>query len=185
MQYLNTTATGVVKATAGTLYGVVVNSHTSGTVVFNDGAGATSAGVKATGVLTSSGVFQDTETVTVEGKTYEVEVEILDEGSAAPAPRRGSSGGSRVAAPIAAPKPQAAAPVASGSAGAVGSPLAAVVVSVDVNVGDTIEEGQKLITLEAMKMNTIVAAPAAGTVKAILTKAGDGVEEGQALIEVA
>ena len=70
MQYLNTTATGVVKATAGTLYGVVVNSHTSGTVVFNDGAGATSAGVKATGVLTSSGVFQDTETVTVEGKTY-------------------------------------------------------------------------------------------------------------------
>ena len=70
MQYLNTTATGAVKATAGTLYGVVVNSHTSGTVVFNDGAGATSAGVKATGVLTSSGVFQDTETVTVEGKTY-------------------------------------------------------------------------------------------------------------------
>ena len=70
MQYLNTTATGAVKATAGTLYGVVVNSHSSGTVVFNDGAGATSAGVKATGVLTSSGVFQDGETVTIEGKTY-------------------------------------------------------------------------------------------------------------------
>jgi len=70
MQYLNTTATGAVKAGAGTLYGVVVNSHTSGTAQFNDGAGGTSAGVKATGVLTSSGVFQDTETVTIEGKTY-------------------------------------------------------------------------------------------------------------------
>jgi hypothetical protein len=70
MQYLNTTATGAVKATAGTLYGVVVNSHSSGTVIFNDGAGATSAGVKATGVLTSSGVFQDGETVTIEGHTY-------------------------------------------------------------------------------------------------------------------
>ena len=65
-----------------------------------------------------------------------------------------------------------------------GSPLAAVVVSIDVNIGDTVEEGQKLITLEAMKMNTIVAAPAAGTVQAIHVKAGEGVEEGQALIEV-
>lgn len=123
--------------------------------------------------------------VTVEGKTYEVEVEILDEGApAAPAPRRVSSGGgSRVAAPVAAPKPKAAAPAPSGG-GAVGSPLAAVVVSIDVNVGDAVEEGQKLITLEAMKMNTIVVAPAAGTVKAVLVKAGDGVEEGQSLIEV-
>jgi biotin carboxyl carrier protein len=67
----------------------------------------------------------------------------------------------------------------------VGSPLAAVVVSIDVNVGDAVEEGQKLVTLEAMKMNTIVVAPAAGTVKAILAKPGDGVEEGQALVEVA
>ena len=66
-----------------------------------------------------------------------------------------------------------------------GSPLAAVVVSIDVAVGDMVEEGQKLVTLEAMKMNTIVAAPAAGKVTAILAKAGDGVEEGQALVEVA
>jgi biotin carboxyl carrier protein len=125
--------------------------------------------------------------VTVEGKTYEVEVEILDEGTgAAPAPRRAaSSGGSRVAAPIAAPKPKVVAPVAAGAGGAVGSPLAAVVVSIDVNIGDVVEEGQKLVTLEAMKMNTIVVAPAAGTVTAILAKAGDGVEEGQGLVEVA
>lgn len=124
--------------------------------------------------------------VTVEGKTYEVEVEILDEGGVAPAPRRASSGGSsRIAAPVAAPKPKAApAPAAAGGGGAVGSPLAAVVVSIDVNVGDAVTEGQKLVTLEAMKMNTIVVAPAAGTVKAILAKPGDGVEEGQALVEV-
>lgn len=126
--------------------------------------------------------------VTVEGKTYEVEVEILEEGGVAPAPRRASSsGGSRIAAPIAAPKPKAApAPAtAGGGGGTVGSPLAAVVVSIDVNIGDAVTEGHKLITLEAMKMNTIVVAPAAGTVKAVHVKAGDGVEEGQALIEVA
>jgi len=122
--------------------------------------------------------------VTVEGKTYEVEVEILDEDTSASGPRRASSaGGSRVAVPVAAPQPKSVAPAAGGG-GAVGSPLAAVVVSIDVNIGDTVEEGQKLITLEAMKMNTIVAAPAAGTVQAIHVKAGEGVEEGQALIEV-
>jgi biotin carboxyl carrier protein len=122
--------------------------------------------------------------VTVEGKTYEVEVEILDEDTSASGPRRASSaGGSRVAVPVAVPQPKSVAPAAGGG-GAVGSPLAAVVVSIDVNIGDTVEEGQKLITLEAMKMNTIVAAPAAGTVQAIHVKAGEGVEEGQALIEV-
>ncbi len=59
------------------------------------------------------------------------------------------------------------------------------VVSIDVAVGDAVAEGQKVVTLEAMKMNTIVSAAAAGTVKAILVAAGDGVEEGQALIEIA
>lgn len=126
--------------------------------------------------------------ITVEGNVYDVQVELLDEDTgAAPAPRRASSGSStRMAAP--APKkaaPPAAAPKAASGDGAVVSPLAAVVVSIDVAVGDTVEAGQKVVTLEAMKMNTIVSATAAGTVKAILVSAGDGVEEGQALIEIA
>lgn len=125
--------------------------------------------------------------VTVEGKSYEVEVEILDEGVVEAAPRRGSAGASsRVAAPVAAAKPKAA-PVAPAAEGGntVQSPLGAVVVSIDVNVGDAVTEGQQVVTLEAMKMNTIVTAPTAGTVKAIVVKPGDGVEEGQALIELA
>ncbi len=126
--------------------------------------------------------------ITVEGKVYDVQVELLDEENPAPAPRRASSGGgSRVAAPppkkAAAPAAQAA-PAPSGD-GSVLSPLAAVVVSVDVAVGDTIEAGQKVATLEAMKMNTIVSATSAGTVKAILVNPGDGVEEGQAILEIA
>ncbi|HKK19345.1 MAG TPA: biotin/lipoyl-containing protein [Opitutales bacterium] len=126
--------------------------------------------------------------ITVEGKVYDVQVELLDEDHAAPAPRRASSGASsRVAAP--APKKAAssaakAAPAPSGD-GAILSPLAAVVVSVDVAVGDTVEAGQKVATLEAMKMNTIVSSTVAGTVKAILVSAGDGVEEGQAILEIA
>ncbi|ADE53821.1 biotin/lipoyl-containing protein [Coraliomargarita akajimensis] len=125
--------------------------------------------------------------ITVEGKSYEVEVELLDEGftAAAPAaPRPASS--ARVSAPVATPKPAAPKPAAApaGGAGDVPSPLAAVVVSVDVAVGDTVEEGQKVITLEAMKMNTIVSAPVAGTVSAINVAAGDAVEEGQSLVTI-
>lgn len=126
--------------------------------------------------------------ITVEGKVYEVQVELLDEdGALQAAPRRASTGSSsRVAVPapkklVATPKAE---PVAAGD-GVVASPLAAVVVSVDVAVGDAVKEGQKIVTLEAMKMNTIVSAVSAGTVKAILVNPGDGVEEGQALVEIA
>jgi hypothetical protein len=70
-KYFNTTASGQVKTGVGTLYGVIVNSHTSGTLRFNDGTSTTtSAGVKATQVLTASGVFTDGETVTAGDVTY-------------------------------------------------------------------------------------------------------------------
>lgn len=71
MQYKNITASGAIKSTQGTVYGIVVNSHSSGTVRLNDGAsGTTSAGVKATQTLTASDVFSDAETVTVGDVTY-------------------------------------------------------------------------------------------------------------------
>ncbi|MFQ3225589.1 MAG: biotin carboxyl carrier protein [Lentimonas sp.] len=124
--------------------------------------------------------------ISVEGKTYEVEVELLDEGFASPAPRSvAPSGSARVAAPVAAPVAAKAAPVVTGEGDGVVSPLAAVVVSADVAVGDAVTEGQTVITLEAMKMNTIVGATAAGTVTAILVKAGDAVEEGQIMVTIA
>jgi len=69
--YLNGTTSQAVKATTGVVMGIIANSHTSGTVRLNDGAsGTTSAGVKATGVLTASDVFTNGETITVGDKTY-------------------------------------------------------------------------------------------------------------------
>lgn len=126
--------------------------------------------------------------ISVEGKTYEVEVELLDEGFSSPAPRAAApTSSARVAAPVAAPDatPAAVAAPAAAGDGSVVSPLAAVVVSADVAIGDTVAEGQTVITLEAMKMNTIVAATQAGTVTAILVKAGDAVEEGQVMVTLA
>ncbi len=77
-----------------------------------------------------------------------------------------------------------AAPVvtAQSPAGAVTSPLAGKVISVDVNPGQDVTEGQQLLTLEAMKMNTFVYAPQAGKVAAVHVNAGDAVEEGAALL---
>lgn len=71
--YTNGTASAQIHTGAGEVYGVIINSHTNGTVRFNDGlTGTTSAGVKATGVLTSSGVFQNNETVTISDSTTTV-----------------------------------------------------------------------------------------------------------------
>lgn len=62
------------------------------------------------------------------------------------------------------------------------SPLAGTVQKVDVAVGDSVTEGQTVVTLEAMKMLTTVVAPRAGTVKEIKVQAGGSVQEGQVLV---
>jgi biotin carboxyl carrier protein len=72
--------------------------------------------------------------------------------------------------------------VAAVPAGAVPSPLAGKVVSVDVKIGQVVAEGVQLLTLEAMKMNTFVYAPKGGTVAAVHVNPGDAVEEGAALL---
>ncbi|MGF1531128.1 MAG: biotin/lipoyl-containing protein [Puniceicoccaceae bacterium] len=127
--------------------------------------------------------------VTVDGKAYEVEVEFLDQPELAsgtaqaspPAPRR-----ARAAAVSTPPASQAPARTAQGSSspGDVLSPLAAVVVSISVAKGEAVKAGQKIAVLEAMKMNTEVAAPSEGTVTQIYVAAGDSVEEGQPIISI-
>lgn len=70
MLYKNGTASVQVKTGAGTVYGVIANSHSSGTFQLDNGVGATSAGVKATGVFTSSGALANNETLTIGGTVY-------------------------------------------------------------------------------------------------------------------
>ena len=126
--------------------------------------------------------------VTVEGKTYEVLVEMLDAtGSPSPASQPPVAVGS-LSAPVVAAAPVAAAPVraAAGpaSAGDIPSPLAGKVVSIDVKIGQAVEEGTQVATVEAMKMNTYIYAPKAGAVSAVLVNPGDGVEEGTVLLRI-
>jgi biotin carboxyl carrier protein len=125
--------------------------------------------------------------VTVDGQSYDVEVELLDsngeEQTITPRKRAASSispAKEKKAAPSTVPK-KTLGPV---SGNDVISPLSAVVITLNVKVGDAVKEGQTLITLEAMKMNTLVSATSAGTVKEIKVKEGDAVEEGQPLLTV-
>jgi len=127
--------------------------------------------------------------VTVEGKVYDVLVEMLEEaGSPAGNPVPAST---PVAAPVAAapaaPAPAAPAAVTvhkTAGAGDIVSPLAGKVVSIDVKVGQAVDEGTQVATLEAMKMNTYVYAPRAGRVTAVVANPGDGVEEGAVLVRL-
>jgi biotin carboxyl carrier protein len=58
------------------------------------------------------------------------------------------------------------------------------VVNVLVSEGDTVERGQTLVILEAMKMEIRVAAPDDGRVKRLLVEKGQIVERGQRLLEI-
>jgi biotin carboxyl carrier protein len=64
------------------------------------------------------------------------------------------------------------------------SPLAGVVASIGVEVGQAVEKDSQLLVLEAMKMETKLFSLGAGVVKAVLVAAGDPVKPGQVLIEI-
>lgn len=121
--------------------------------------------------------------VTVDGKSYDVVVEVLGETQTSPAAYVAPA-----PAPSApAPAPTAAAPAArpAAGAGAVLSPLAGKVVSVDVKPGEVVAAGKQVATIEAMKMNTFIFAEQGGTVAAVMVAAGDSVEEGAPILQLA
>jgi biotin carboxyl carrier protein len=121
--------------------------------------------------------------VTVDGKSYDVTVEVPDEpGVAAAAPPPPVS----AAAAPAQSAPSQSAPVVktAGGPGAVPSPLAGRVIAIVVKPGQQVKAGDHLLTLEAMKMNTVVSAPRAGKVAEILTTVGVAVDEGQMLVRI-
>jgi urea carboxylase len=62
------------------------------------------------------------------------------------------------------------------------APLSASVWQVDVVVGDRVSAGQRLVTLEAMKMETAIDSPRDGEVLGVLVSRGEQVVAGAALI---
>ncbi len=64
------------------------------------------------------------------------------------------------------------------------TPMPGRIVAVNVREGDTVEAGDTVVTVEAMKMENPVHAPVAGTVKAVYVAVGDTVNPDECLIEI-
>ncbi len=116
--------------------------------------------------------------INVNGSFYDVEVEEVG-GAVAAAPV--------AAAPIAAPAAPAAAPApAPAPAGgtAVEAPMPGKIVSVKVSVGQTVNEGDVVCVLEAMKMENEIMAPTSGKIVAVSVSNGDSVNTGDAIVSI-
>lgn len=128
--------------------------------------------------------------ITVEGKQYVVTVEdISAEGTQGMYPEPGGI----MSTAVAVPTPTAAAPIAAPTAapivGVAGpddevAPLGGVVQTIHVSVGQAVNEGDKLVSLEAMKMVTHVVARRGGKVVSIAVKPGDPVDARQVLLTI-
>ncbi|MDA3809607.1 MAG: biotin attachment protein [Spirochaetaceae bacterium] len=71
-----------------------------------------------------------------------------------------------------------------GSGYAVNAPMPGLVLRISVKEGDAVDEGDELIIVEAMKMETPVMAPRSGTVESISVDQGEQVQGGQFLLEI-
>ena len=125
--------------------------------------------------------------VTLNGRTYEVEVEagkamcVAEYEAYAPAaaPVAAPVAAAPVAAPAAAPAPAAAAPVAGE---AVTAPMPGNILKVVVSAGQAVKEGDLLLVLEAMKMENEIFAPKDGTVAQVLVSKGSTVDTGATMV---
>jgi len=119
--------------------------------------------------------------VEVNGTTYHVEVDRSIQTSKTPKLVRSVSVPSTDSVPSIA---KTASPSAPKGTGSIKSPLPGVILEIHVNEGATVKVGQKLITLEAMKMENNITADKEGRVIALKIKKGDSVMEGDVLIVI-
>jgi propionyl-CoA carboxylase alpha chain len=80
--------------------------------------------------------------------------------------------------------PRFTAPDDAGRAGSLVAPMPGAVLRVMVAVGDAVQPGQALVTIEAMKMEHQVVAPAAGVVAEVMVHAGQQLDTGQVLVRI-
>jgi glutaconyl-CoA/methylmalonyl-CoA decarboxylase subunit gamma len=117
----------------------------------------------------------------VNGTTYQVEVDKQIQKTKTPKLVRS------VIAPstdVVKSEQKTAKPLDKKGVGNIKSPLPGVILDIHVRVGDPVKIGQKLITLEAMKMENSVKADKEGKITAINVNKGDSVLEGDLLIEI-
>ena len=131
--------------------------------------------------------------VFVDGKEYAVDLVRLGRrkvtaeavraitGSAAPAAAPAAPAPAPAPAPVPAPR---TAPPARGEGG-ITAPMPGLVLTIKVKEGDTVQAGQALLVMEAMKMENAITASYNGTVSRVYVREGDSISEGDLLVDVA
>lgn len=127
------------------------------------------------------GIEDNTADVSVNGTTYKVEAEKQLLTTKTPTLVRS------VASPSTdshAATARTASPSGAKGTGTIKAPLPGTILSILIKEGDKVSVGQKLMVLEAMKMENNVNSDKEGVIKSIKVKVGDAVLEGDLLIQV-
>jgi methylmalonyl-CoA carboxyltransferase small subunit len=118
--------------------------------------------------------------ITIDGRAYEVDVEILEDDESQQTP---SYSASHAAHSAGGGHAQNSGGLWDADGRVCDSPVTGLVIKVNVEPGQAVEAGALIVVLEAMKMETKVTAPRAGTVKNVHVKPGDPVKVDQLLVE--
>jgi biotin carboxyl carrier protein len=127
--------------------------------------------------------------VLVDGKEYAVDlVRIGRKKMTAEAVKAITGGAPATTAPAAAAAASSPAPRPAPSGrgeGGITAPMPGLVLTIKVKEGDTVQAGQALLVMEAMKMENAITASYNGTVTKVYVREGDSISEGDLLVEVA
>lgn len=122
-----------------------------------------------------------TATLVVNGKSMEVNVDDIISATPVKAPVMKNR-----PAPTSAPAGRVAdgpGPAPAGGNG-IKAPIPGAILSIDVKEGDSVEVGQQILTMEAMKMENQIKSTKAGKITQLCVKPGDAVAQGQDLVIV-
>jgi biotin carboxyl carrier protein len=131
-----------------------------------------------------AGVASPSDPVTLQGERFRVAVESREGPAGAPTggpvPPATATGGPAARAPT----PAAPAPAAGGAGTAVVPPMPGRVLEVRVTEGQSVEKGQILLVLEAMKMRNEIPSPRAGKVADLKVTAGSNVRAKETMLRI-
>ena len=122
-------------------------------------------------------VTNDAVLAEVNGKQY-----VVDRDTAETAPLLATSSPTTVTPRIETSQTAAPSGPATAQTGTIPTPIPGQIISISVSVGEQVRSGQKLLVLEAMKLENSITATMDGTVDKILVAEGDVVAQGQALV---
>ncbi|NNN21061.1 MAG: biotin/lipoyl-binding protein, partial [Acidimicrobiales bacterium] len=124
----------------------------------------------------STKVLRDVD-AEVDGRRYRVKLWLPTEGIPSGTSTKSGSSAKRS-------KPTNSGGPLSVSSGTITVPMQGTVVKVHVKEGDSVEVGQTVVTLEAMKMENAITTDTAGTVKEVRVSSGDAVGPGDVLVVI-